>query len=400
MKKIMVSMIALSMVLLTACSSSTTDATATASATASADATTALETKITVANDSSTFSYIKDVNTDTGYNISNALMTPNNLIVADDNYLYYVKADTNGKTHLYRSDKEGKNETVLIDDCGGNLNIINGNIIYSGQDLYDVYKYNISTKKSTRIFIGLFESVYVVKDTVYMSNSIKGIVSCNLDGSNYKIISRTNSYIAGYDGGYLYYSYSDSATGVISLNRVKLGETTSEQVLNDSTMTPALVKDGLVLCITTDQTTSSYVFQLYSLAEKKITDTVLSFNPNNYGLNSFSMSSGSIYFSFSETVAADPTATATTATTATATAIEAATVEVDNLYSYDISSKKTYNLGKMSNVLIMFAGGDMYTIDGNMDSSYVYTSIDTLTKLNVNANAINEQSLFAAATAE
>jgi len=246
----------------------------------------------------------------------------------------------------------------------------------------------------------VFVSVYVVKTTVYMSNSIKGIVSCNLDGSNYQVISKTNSYIAGYDGGYLYYSYSDATTGVISLNRVKVGEKTSEQVINDSSMTPALAKDGMVLCITTDQDTSSYVFQLYSLSEKKITDTILSFNPNSYSLNSFSMSSGTIYFSFTEEVAPETSATAVATATANATATASETTEVDNLYAYNISTKKTYNLGQTSNVLLMFAGGSLYTVDGVMDSSYVYTCIDTLTKLNFSANAISEQKIIAPATTE
>ena len=234
-----------------------------------------------------------------------------------------------------------------------------------------------------------------------MSNSIKGIISCDLNGNNYKIISKTNSYIAGYDDGYLYYSNSDSATGVISLNRVKVGETTSEGVLNDSTLTPALVKDGFVLCISADEDTSSYVFKLYSLKEKKITDTILAFNPNSYGLNSFSMSSGTVYFAFTEDIEVEASKTETASpATATATATGAATAQVNNLYAYDMNSKKTYNLGEISKVLIMFAGGDMYTIDGGMDSSYIYTNIDTITKLNVKDNAISEESIITPAPTE
>ena len=165
MKKIIVSILALSMVLLTACSDSTSSETA--SPEASPNATAAVEEKIKVDNDSSTFNYKQDKNADTGFNISNALMTPNNLIVADDNFIYFVKADADGNTHLYRSDKDGENEALLIDDCGGNLNLVNGYIVYSGQNLYDVYKYKISTKKSTRIFIGIFESIYVGRKILF-----------------------------------------------------------------------------------------------------------------------------------------------------------------------------------------------------------------------------------------
>lgn len=394
MKKILISILAVSMVLLTACSTAdNTDAAATETAAPSVVATDdAASTSIKVANDSSTYSYIEDKNTDTGFNISNALMTPSNLVVADDNYLYYVKADSDGSTHLYRSDKNGGNETKLIDNCGGNLNLIGGYLVYSGQDLYDVYKYNLSTKETTRIFLGVYDSVYVVKNVIYMSNGIKGIVSCDMNGENYQIVSKSNSYIAGYYNDYLYYSYADKTTGVISLQKVKVGETKSEEVINDSSLTPALVKDGKVLCITTDTETSSYVFEIYSIDQNKITDQVLSFNPNYYGLNSFSMSSGSIYFSFIEEVK-DDAAAATNDPSATAEAT-APTKKINNLYAYDIASKKTYNLGEIKNVLLMFAGKDMYTIDGDMGSSDIYTNISTLTKLNINGNSVEGKDIF------
>lgn len=393
MKKVLVTVLAASMLMLSACSSSDTSATATASP--SATQTTAA--KITVDNDNSTFSYVKDVTTDTGYNISNALMTPNNLIVADDNYLYYVKADTNGNTHLYRSDKEGKNETLLIDNCGGNLNLVGNYIVYSGQDLYDVYKYNINTKQTTRIFIGIYDTVYVAKNIVYMSNSLKGLISCDMSGNNYQIISKKNTYLAGYDSGYLYFSYVENSTGAINLSRIKVGETTVEVVLNDSTVTPLLVKDGKAVCLTTDSETSSYVFQIYSINDKKVTDTILSFDPNSYGLNSFSMTNGTIYFSFQEEVETEAAATSTDSAVATAAATATtSTVDVNNLYAYDISSKKLYNLGKTNNTIIMFAGSDAYTVTGTADSSGTYTDITTLDKLIFNGNTVTEKPIISA----
>lgn len=389
MKKVLVTVLAASMLMLSACSSSDTSATATVSPTA----TETTASKITVDNDNSTFSYVKDVTTDTGYNISNALMTPNNLIVADDNYLYYVKADTNGNTHLYRSDKEGKNEILLIDNCGGNLNLVGSYIIYSGQDLYDVYKYNISTKQTTRIFIGIYDTVYVAKNIVYMSNSLKGLISCDMNGSNYQIISKKNTYLAGYDSGYLYFSYVDNDSGVINLSRIKVGQTTVEVVLSDSSITPLLVKDGKAVCLTTDSDTSSYVFEIYSIADKKVTDTILSFDPNSYGLNSFSMTGGTIYFSFQEEVETEAAATDSAIATAAATATTS-TVDVNNLYAYDMNSKKLYNLGNTENTIIMFAGSDAYTVKGTTDSSGSYTDITTLDKLIFNGNKVTEQSII------
>jgi len=389
MKKILVPILAVSMVLLTACSSSS----ATSTATVSPEASESVSTTITVDNDNSTYSYVEDENTDAGYNISNSIITPNNLIVADDNYLYYVKKGSDGLTHLYRSDKDGKNETMLIDNCGGNLNLVNGYIVYSGQSLYDIYKYNISTKKITRIFYGVYESIYAANNVLYMSNSLNGIVSCDLNGNNYQIISKTNSYIAGYYNGYLYYSYSDSTTGATVLNKVKIGETTSTVVLDDSTLTPLIVKGGDVLCLTSDSATSSYVFELYSLDESKVTDTVLSFDPNTYGLNSIAMSKGTIYFSFVEEETATPTATADATATVDPTAT-AATEEVNNLYVYDIASKKTYKLGKTTNVLMMLAGKYLYTIDGDTDSSYKYIDITTLTRLDISGNSVKETDIF------